>query len=358
MKKRKIPIIFYISAAVLLITSAMLVASRRSVSVANAINAQIASPYRRLMADFAELFSFSLFELIVVLSPVIVGLIIWRLVVVFKRGYGRTRLVCTILSIAFLLYSGNTLALGIAYNTTSVDYYLGLPSVKVEESALYDAMKELCLEVNVLSEKIEYSDGKSYSGRTLAGTSEEICNSYYRVAEKYGYPDAFTSHAKSVSALHFMSYLSLGGIYTYYTGEANVNTDYPEYDVTFTAAHELAHQRGVLRENEANFMAYLVLSESDDDYLKYSAALNMLSYVGTALWRTNPDAYYEIMAQLSAGAISDIRASRAVSAKYGDTIFSDISNLVNDLFLKSNGTDGVVTYGRVVTLYMSYREVK
>jgi hypothetical protein len=84
----------------------------------------------------------------------------------------------------------------------------------------------------------------------------------------------------------------------------------------------------------------------------------MISYVGTALWQTNPEAYYEILSELCDGAMADLRASRAVSAKYGDTIFSDISSKVNDLFLKSNGTAGVVTYGRVVTLYMAYRETK
>ena len=358
MAKRKIPKIFYISLALFFVTTLLLVISRRSVAFADIINDSISSPYRRFMAGFADLFPFSIFELLVVLSPLLIGLLIWRFIVVFKRGYGRVRLLLSVLSIALILYSGNTLALGISYNTTGVDERLDLPSVTVDEAKLYDAAKELCLEVNSISAKIGLGNGQSYSGYSMDELSEKICKSYAALSEKYGYPASFSSRAKGVDALHFMSYLSLGGIYTYYTGESNVNTDYPDFDVAFTAAHELAHQRGVLPENEANFMAYLALSQSDDDYLRYSAALNMFSYVGTALWRTNPDAYYEILSELSVGARADLIASSAVTQKYGDTVFSDISNLVNDLFLKSNGTDGVVTYGRVVTLYMAYRETK
>ncbi len=354
MKKRISPFAIF-SFVIFLVSLIMLALSRLSVELADFLNENISTPYRRAMAAFGELFDFSLFELLVILSPLLLALLIWRFIVVFKRGYGRTRLVTNVLAVALLLYSGNILALSISYNTTSVEKHLELPSVTVNEETLREATKELCLEINALSEKIEFSDGKSRFGYSLREASEKICESYAEISKKYGFIDNFTSHAKGVNALHFMSYLSLTGIYTYYTGESNVNTDYPEYDVVFTAAHELAHQRGVLRENEANFMAYLACSTSSDDYLRYSAALNMFSYVGTALWQTDPDGYYELLETLSDGARDDLRASNAVYYEYGETVLSDISSFVNDIFLKSNGTDGVVTYGRVVTLYMSYR---
>ena len=128
------------------------------------------------------------------------------------------------------------------------------------------------------------------------------------------------------------------------------------YDMTFTAAHELAHQRGISRENEASFVAYLVNSRSDDPYLRYSAALSMYEYIGNALYRTNKQLYTEINSELSPLAKGDISASYEVSKKYGDTFINDISTFINDLFLKSNGTAGVVTYGRVVTLTVAYYE--
>jgi hypothetical protein len=146
----------------------------------------------------------------------------------------------------------------------------------------------------------------------------------------------------------------LTGIYTFYTGEANINADYPLFDRIFTSAHELSHQRGFLLENEANFVAYLVTSGCDEPIIRYSAALTMYSYISSALYRTDGERYSEISSGLCVGAISDLRASSQAYYSYSDTVISEISDRVNDLFLKSNGTPGTVSYGMVVELMIAY----
>ena len=355
MNKKRISIFTSISIAVFSLTTLLLMIARADRAAADFLDLNISTPFRRAMASVGELTRVSMFEMLVLLLPVIAVAVIALSIRVFSRGYGRTRFVLHIVSIALLLYSGNTLALGISYNTTPIDSRMGLTRTEINADTLRDAMEDLCLEINSLSDEICYSDGQSHSGYDLGELSDRICESYSDFSDEYSYPISFVSHVKGVDALHFMSYLGLTGIYTYYTGESNVNTDYPDYTVTFTSAHELAHQRGILRENEANFMAYLICSRSDDPYLRYSAALNMLGYVGNALYRTDRNAYYEVLSTLDSRALDDMRAASRVSAEYADTFIADISDFVNDLFLKSNGTDGIVTYGRVVTLYMSYR---
>ncbi len=353
-EKKKISLFAKISFVIFIISVSLLILSELSESAANFLNDTVSHLFRRAMAAFGDLFPFSLFELLLFLLIPAAVIVIVLIVRAFLRAEGRVRLVTNLLSVALLLYSGNAIALGIAYNATPVDERMSLSSVEVTKERLADSLRLLTEEVNTLSRDITYSDGRSVSGYTLAEMSEKICDSYENFSEEYGFPHSFYSTAKSAGALNILSYLGLGGIYTYYTGEANVNTGYPDFDVVFTAAHELSHQRGVLPENEANFMAYLVCSRSEDVYLRYSAALNMFSYVGSALWRTDSDLYYEILATLSKDALSDLRASSSVTAKYGDTVVADISSFINDLFLKSNGTAGTVTYGRVVTLYISY----
>ena len=54
-----------------------------------------------------------------------------------------------------------------------------------------------------------------------------------------------------------MSYLDFTGFFFPFTAEANVNTDFPGALFASTIAHELSHQRGVAREQEANFTAVL-----------------------------------------------------------------------------------------------------
>ena len=341
---------------VTLLSLALLFASRRWIAVADFLNGTLCFGYRRIMAAFADLFGFSLFEILVFLIPVFLVIIIVFAVKIFKSGVGRMRFILNLFSVVLLFYSGHVIALGISYNTTTVDKEMGFETVKVTEENLAQTMILLRDEVNTLVAFVEFSEeGSSFSGYSMDEISDLICKSYVEVSDECGFVPDFSSSAKAVGPFSIgMSYLGITGIYTYFTGEANVNMTYPDYDVVFTAAHELSHQRGILRENEANFMAYLVCSRSEDVYLRYCAALNMYQYVGSALYRTNKDLYYEISHGLDERAKGDIYVSNSVTQKYGDTILNDISDFVNDLFLKSNGTAGIVTYGRVVILAVSY----
>lgn len=352
--KKKLSLFAKISLVVFLLSEVLLYISRTGYGAADFLNGTVSHYLRYAMALFGEFFPFSLFQLLIFLIIPVAAVLIIAVVRAFSREEGRVRLVANILAVALILYSGNSLALGIGYGTTPIEEKMGFELTEVNEERLTAALVSLRDEVNLYSEKIEYSEGKSVPGYTLSEASAKICESFSDIEAEYGFPASFSSTAKSASTLNILSYLRLGGIYTYYTGEANVNTSYPEFDSYFTAAHELSHQRGIMRENEANFMAYLALSRSEDVYLRYSAAMNMLVYVGNALWQTAPETYREIMSGLSDNALSDLRASSEITRKYGQTLLADLSNAVNDLFLKSNGTDGTVTYGRVVTLYVGY----
>ena len=109
-----------------------------------------------------------------------------------------------------------------------------------------------------------------------------------------------------------------------------------------------------MRENEANFISYVVCSTTIDEAIRYCGALTMYEYISSALYRTNPNRYTEIAVGLSDLAWADILASREVIKKYSNTIIGDISTAVNDAYLKGSGTEGVVSYGRVVELAVSY----
>ena len=348
-----------ISLSVFFVVLLTLIASEYSVELADLVNSTVSTAYRVAMAKLSGVFDISLFELVIALLPVTVIIVIWLAVRRFRKGEGRARFLINLTSLVLLIYSGHLLALGIAYNTAPLSDKLGIETVKVTEDNLAELMIELRDEANLLSEQLSRNeDGSTDSGYTLDEISQLICDSYRDFSEEYPFIYSFDSRAKPIRYSGAMSYLSLTGIYTYYTGESNVNMKYPDFDVVFTAAHELSHQRGVLRENEANFMAYLICARSPDTYLRYSAALSMYCYISSALYRTNPELQRQIASELADAPRADIRASNAVSVEYGDTILSDISRTVNDLFLKSSGTGGVVSYGRVVILAVSYREAE
>lgn len=357
-KQSAVSLFAKLSLVIFVLSLLLLFLCRRFVAVADFMNSTLCFALRRAMAAFGDIFPFSLFEVLVFLSPVILTVVIVCAARVFRSGEGRLRFVLNFLSLLLFFYSLSILMMSLSYNTTTVDKEMGFDITEVTEDNLADTMVALRDEVNLLVNYVPFnSEGVSDPGYSMDDISESICQSYSEISKEYGFVPDFNSRAKGLGPWSYaMSYLGIAGIYTYFTGESNVNMLYPTYDLVFTAAHELSHQRGVLRENEANFMAYLVCSRSDDLYLRYSAALNMYQYISSALYRTNSERYYEIASELDKRATSDILHSYEISRKYGDTILEDISEFFNDLFLKSNGTAGVVTYGRVVTLTVSYFE--
>ena len=96
-----------------------------------------------------------------------------------------------------------------------------------------------------------------------------------------------------------MTYTHISGIYSFFTGEANLNTNYPDFVNVYTTAHEMAHQRGISREDEANFTAFLVCIESESTYVRYSAYLNMFEYLSSALYSADYSLWLDAYSRLS-----------------------------------------------------------
>jgi hypothetical protein len=116
----------------------------------------------------------------------------------------------------------------------------------------------------------------------------------------------------------------------------------------------MSHQRGIAREDEANFMAFLVTVASDDPYIRYSGYLNAYEYVANALWRADRELYYKAVARLNTEVKDEMAAYSAFYDQYRDSTVSQVSNTINDSYLQSQGTPGTVSYGMVVDLTVAY----
>lgn len=160
--------------------------------------------------------------------------------------------------------------------------------------------------------------------------------------------------AKKIVFSRAMSALGYTGVYIPFTGEANVNVDFPAAYLPDTVAHELAHQRGVASEDEANFAAIVSALTSGDPAYEYSGALSAWSALGSELYKYDSEGYFELFRALDPGAQEDIRAANEYWAAF-DSPVSEASEAVYDSFLKGYGeSNGVRTYGMVVGLLLAY----
>ena len=114
--------------------------------------------------------------------------------------------------------------------------------------------------------------------------------------------------------------------------------------------HELSHLRGYMREDEANFLAYLACRESSFADFRYSGAMLAFVYTNNALISADSELGNEIFRTLCDGAQADFAANSAYWKQFEGPV-SEISSTVNDAYLKANRQeDGVRSYGRMVDL--------
>jgi hypothetical protein len=155
-----------------------------------------------------------------------------------------------------------------------------------------------------------------------------------------------------------LSRLGIAGIFMPYTGEAHVNTTLPDVDVPFAASHELAHQRGLAREDEANYAAAMACREHPAPEFRYSGALLSSAYVQAALASVDRPAAIALEGTRSAAAQRDLRALAEWSRRYRSRL-TDVSHRVNDTYLRSQGQElGVRSYGAMVDLLLAERHAR
>ena len=152
-----------------------------------------------------------------------------------------------------------------------------------------------------------------------------------------------------------MSYLGIGGIFIPFTCEANVNATLPDWEIPFTSAHELAHQRGFAREEEANYVGFLACRAHPDRDFRYSGTFRAALYALGALGQVDRSSYGRLRGRVTPPLGRDLAALAAWHRRYASRL-GEVQERVNDAYLKTQGqADGVRSYGRMVDLLLAER---
>ena len=163
------------------------------------------------------------------------------------------------------------------------------------------------------------------------------------------------TRAKPIFFSRLQSRLGFTGVYFPFTGEANVNVDAPACLLPATVAHEMAHQRMVASEQEANFVGILAAVTSGDTVYQYSGYLMGLIQLCNALAPVDRSAWQDIVQRYFTQELADDwDANNAYWAALASPM-EDAAERVYDSFLKGNGQElGMRSYGACVDLLAAY----
>jgi hypothetical protein len=266
------------------------------------------------------------------------------------------RYAATMLAGASIAYFWFVLTCGLNYHRLELTSNTGLVLQDSSPDELYDLCEWLIDEAAKNRLELEEDNNGvmqlTGSARQTARLAEEVFGGLYEALPvlKGNYPPP-----KPVLLSPLMSYTGIGGIFIPFTFEANVNVDLPDMRIPAVMCHELTHLRGFMREDEANFVAFLACTRSDSREFRYSGYMMALGYSIGQLSETNPDRYAELAARYSEGMLRDLRDESAYWKQFDGTI-SEISNRINDTYLKANDqSDGSQSYGRMVDLLLAMR---
>ena len=165
----------------------------------------------------------------------------------------------------------------------------------------------------------------------------------------------FSSLKKSLFK-NIMSYTGIMGYYNPFTGEAQYNPNLPNTYLPTTIAHESAHQLGFAREQEANFIAYLIGKDAPNVNIRYATEYFVLKSLLNSLIENDPKFVEELLNNYSPGMKRDRDYEHRFNKEHSG-IMNEFFAFTNNLFLKSNQQEGSITYSYFVDLLIRYERL-
>ncbi len=181
-----------------------------------------------------------------------------------------------VLAVSLLVYISFNFLWGLNYNRKGIAWQMNLQVKDTASSSLIHLTSLLRDGANSWKPATKADSG-------FVKSREEAIKAYQSLQKSIPY---LYYHPGSVKPSLFGvlgNYMGYSGYYNPFSGEAQLNTHIPSFLVPFSTCHEIAHQLGYAKENEANFVGYLAARESADSSMRYSAYLNMFLYANNEL---------------------------------------------------------------------------
>lgn len=295
---------------------------------------------------------FSLLELILVI--IIIAVII-AIVKIIKMSSNKSYIKTTNYVLGIVMCVSLVFAV---YNVgASANYYrkelpVNYADVDLDAEIILEAARFFRDDLNEIGRKLERDEiGNVINPYSRLEFAEIMKNEMKRLNNSYF--NSYTPYYKNLIFSQVMDMMGLGGVFFSPTGEAHVSTYSKACNIPYTIVHELAHAKGVMRENEANLVADYITLTSENDFIRYSGYMRVFfsSIMNSVRVSQDEDVYREFYFSVD----SKIREEyfRYDEPNKLEETLTKISNYMNDFYLKLSGVkDGTDSYnpGRAIEL--------
>ena len=273
----------------------------------------------------------------------------------FKKRLNRKYFIAALQQgIFFLLfiYVFFNLLWGLNYNRRGIAYQLQLNVKQYSLQDLDTLATAMQVRMNEYAALVSEEEQDSFNKKKVL--FDAGFEAFRQAAEVYpflAYPN------KSIKPSLFSyagNYLGFQGYYNPFSGEGQVNTTVPPVIEPFVTTHEIAHQLGYAKENEANFVGFLASKNASSTVLKYSMYFDMYRYAVGEIYRRDTALAKAYELKQHPRVVKDIAELREFFRKYKNPVEPVIMWFYGHYLKANNQPAGKRSYNEVVAWLIAY----
>ena len=281
----------------------------------------------------------------------------WQILKVsFKRKYSRQYFLEGLKQIIFFflfVYVLFYLLWGLNYSRKGIASQLNLKMSRYSLAELDTLTNVLEKRLNYYAALVEPSQRDSFhKKRNLFREGYQA----YQLAVQY-YP--FLSYQPKSIKPSLFSYagnvLGFEGYYNPFSGEGQVNTTIPVFLQPYVSCHEIGHQVGYGKENEANFAGFLACRLHPSPVFRYSVYFDLYNYTINTLFRIDSVRAKQYLNALHPQVKKDYGELKRFFSKYQNPIQPVITWIYGKYLKANNQPAGKRTYSEVIAFLIAYQ---
>ncbi|NOT50539.1 MAG: DUF3810 domain-containing protein [Chitinophagaceae bacterium] len=274
---------------------------------------------------------------------------------IIKRRFTRKYFVGGLQQVIFILlfmYVFFNLLWGLNYNRRGIAHQLKL-DVKQYTLADLDTLTTVIQQrVNYYAQFVTEAQRDSFNKKRILFRSAN--EAYKELGKKYSFLKYKVRSVKPSIYSYLGNYLGFQGYYNPFSGEGQVNTTIPHVLEPFVTTHEIAHQLGYAKENEANFVGFLACRSYESNAFRYSVYFDMYNYAVTEVGRRDTMLALAFKQKRHPQLVKDVEEYRAFFKRYKNVLQDIIMSGYGEFLKANNQPAGKRSYNEVVAWLIAY----
>lgn len=312
-------------------------------------------PLSRIMRWLTGWLPFSLGDLLYAAAGIGIFLFVWKTIKAARNKQGKTFWLqlgyksITTFMVVYILFNA---LWGLNYSRLGIAHQLGLQVQPYGMPEVVQLTQTLQMRLNHFAALTDTARRKGLNQNTKLFQKSILV---YKEAEtKFSFLHYSAPSIKPSLYSHIGHYFGFTGYYNPFSSEAQIKTSIPVFLKPFVVTHEMAHQLGYAKENEANFIAFLAARHASDAETLYSVYYHLYNYAQREVYCRDSMVAKTIQKNIHPQVAHDNEELKAYFQSTKNSIEPLMTRFYDQYLKWNNQKSGLQSYNQVVALLIAY----